>query len=101
MTSAPKLADMEPVLAQVASWDNSQAHDPLYEFSNFLQAAIASNAELPQIEGRLLRMLAPQLDKATIIQRLKDTMQSALASDSLKERAKNNWYILFGEELPQ
>jgi Nucleotidyltransferase of unknown function (DUF6036) len=48
-----------------------------------------------------LRMVAPQLDKAAIIQRLKDTMQSALASDSLKERAKNNWYILFGEELPQ
>jgi HEAT repeat protein len=60
MTPAPKLADMEPVLAQVASWDNSQAHDPLYEFSNFLQAAIASKAELPQIEARLLRMLAPQ-----------------------------------------
>jgi HEAT repeat protein len=60
MTPAPKLADMEPVLAQVASWDNSQSHDPLYEFSNFLQAAIASKAELPQIEARLLRMLAPQ-----------------------------------------
>jgi hypothetical protein len=48
-----------------------------------------------------LRMLVPQLDKATIIQRLKDTMQSALASESLKEQAKINWYILFGEELPQ
>ncbi len=48
-----------------------------------------------------LRLLAPQLDRATIIQRLKDTMQSALASESLKERATNNWYILFGDELPQ
>ena len=48
-----------------------------------------------------LRVLAPQFDKATIVQRLKDTMQSALAAESLKERAKNNWYILFGEELPQ
>lgn len=48
-----------------------------------------------------LRALAPQLDKATIVQRLRDTMQSALASESLKERAKNNWYILFGEDLPQ
>jgi len=60
MTPASKLADMEPVLAQVASWDNSQARDPLYEFSNFLQAAIASKAELPQVEARLLRMLAPR-----------------------------------------
>lgn len=48
-----------------------------------------------------LRVLANQLEKATIVQRLKDTMQSALASETLKERAKNNWYILFGEELPQ
>jgi Nucleotidyltransferase of unknown function (DUF6036) len=47
-----------------------------------------------------LRVLAPQLDKATIVQRLKDTMRSAVASDSLRERAKNNWYILFGEDLP-
>lgn len=48
-----------------------------------------------------LRMLAPQLDKAVITQRLKDTMQSALAAEGLMERAKHNWYILFGEELPQ
>ena len=48
-----------------------------------------------------LRVLAPQFDKATIIQRLKDTMQTALAPESLKERAKNNWYIIYGEELPQ
>jgi len=48
-----------------------------------------------------LRVLVPQLEKATIVQRLKDTMQSALASEALKERAKHNWYILFGEELPQ
>jgi hypothetical protein len=47
-----------------------------------------------------LRVLAPQFDKTEIIQRLKDTMQSALAADELRARAKNNWYILFGEELP-
>jgi hypothetical protein len=47
-----------------------------------------------------LRVLVPQLDKTTIIQRLNGTMQSALASEQLRERAKNNWYILFGEELP-
>ena len=48
-----------------------------------------------------LRVLAPQLDKPTIVQRLKDTMQSALASEELKKRAANNWYIIYGEELPQ
>ncbi|MBI1832220.1 MAG: hypothetical protein HYR84_12315 [Planctomycetes bacterium] len=48
-----------------------------------------------------LRVLAPRLDKATITQRLKDTMQSALACADLLERAKNNWFILFGEDLPQ
>ena len=56
---APKLADMEPVLARVAAWDPSQPRDPLYEFTNFLRAAMNSKAELPQIEARLLRMLAP------------------------------------------
>jgi len=48
-----------------------------------------------------LRVLAPQLDKVVIVRRLIDTMQSALASESLKERAKHNWYIIYGEELPQ
>jgi HEAT repeat protein len=56
---APKVADMEPVLARVAAWDPSQARDPLYEFTNFLRVAMASGGELPKIEARLLRMLAP------------------------------------------
>ncbi len=55
-----KLADMEPVLTRVAAWDYSQARDPLYEFSSFLREALAALSELPQIEARLLRMLAPQ-----------------------------------------
>jgi len=44
-----------------------------------------------------LRVLAPQFDKATIVQRLKDTMQTALAPESLKERAKNTG-ISFSEK---
>src|SRR5437763_6554427 len=55
---APKLAEMEPVLARVAAWDPSQPRDPLYEFTNYLRAAMNAKAELPAIEGRLLRMLA-------------------------------------------
>lgn len=54
---APKLADMEPVLARIAAWDPGQPRDPLYEFTNFLRAAMNSKAELPEIEARLLRML--------------------------------------------
>ncbi|MBI3822011.1 MAG: hypothetical protein HY289_04940 [Planctomycetes bacterium] len=48
-----------------------------------------------------MRVLKPQLDKAVLAQRLKDTMQSAFASKDLKERAQNNWKTLFGEDLPQ
>jgi hypothetical protein len=48
-----------------------------------------------------LRVLARQFDKEKIGQRLKDTMQSILASHDLREQAKQNWYILFGEDLPQ
>ena len=57
--TTPKLADMEPVLARIAVWDPSQARDPLYEFTNFLRAAMNAKSELPQVETRLLRMLAP------------------------------------------
>jgi HEAT repeat protein len=53
---APKLADMEPVLDRIAAWDPGQARDPLYDFTNFLRAAIHAQSELPQIEARLLRM---------------------------------------------
>src|SRR5947209_16901406 len=56
---APKLADLEPVLARVALWDPSQPRDPLYEFTNYLREAMNSKAELPAFEARLLRMLAP------------------------------------------
>lgn len=63
--SAPRLADMEPVLARVAAWDPAQARDPLFEFTNFLRAALNSKSELPQIEARLLRMLAPDSKSST------------------------------------
>jgi hypothetical protein len=48
-----------------------------------------------------LRILARQLDKATILQRLKDTMQPTLADDELRKQAQQTWQILFGEDLPQ
>lgn len=48
-----------------------------------------------------LRMLLPQLDKHTIVGKLKDTTGAFLAEPHLLELAKTNWRILFGEDLPQ
>lgn len=48
-----------------------------------------------------LRELKPQFEKSVLVQRLKDTMASTLASAELRKRAQQNWYILFGEDLPQ
>jgi hypothetical protein len=47
-----------------------------------------------------LRMLAPQLDKETIMRRWRDTTQDLLAAPGLREQAEQNWYIIYGESLP-
>jgi hypothetical protein len=47
-----------------------------------------------------LRALKEHLDKAAVAQRLKDTSASMLASPELRQRAEQNWYILYGEPLP-
>ena len=47
-----------------------------------------------------LRMLKPQLDKETLARRLKETTGSMLAAPPLRQRAADNWYILYGEPLP-
>jgi len=47
-----------------------------------------------------LRALFPQLDKETIARRLLESCQSALAAPDLRQRAVDNWYILYGEPLP-
>jgi hypothetical protein len=46
-----------------------------------------------------MKVLLQQLDKTAILDRLKRDCQSMLASESLKERATKNWYILTGETL--
>jgi hypothetical protein len=48
-----------------------------------------------------LRMLLPQLDKATLVDRFKHTTGSITAAEEYRKRAEHNWYILFGEALPQ
>ena len=48
-----------------------------------------------------LRLLRPQLDKAILVEKLKTTCASFLADPRLLQIAKDNWHILFGEELPQ
>ncbi|MBI4876861.1 MAG: HEAT repeat domain-containing protein, partial [Acidobacteria bacterium] len=54
---ARTLAEMEPVLQKIAAWEFNQSRAPLYEFSEFLQGALGSPAELRPIESRLLLVL--------------------------------------------
>jgi hypothetical protein len=48
-----------------------------------------------------LRMLAPQLDKSVLIQRLKDTTAALQKDPNLLGFAQKSWSIIFGEALPQ
>jgi hypothetical protein len=57
------------------------------------------SARLKDKEDMLV--LAPQLDKADLIEHLKTTASSFLAAPRLLEIAKGNWQILYGETLPQ
>ena len=47
-----------------------------------------------------LRAVIPQLDKETLVRKIKENTQSALAAPDLRERAEKNWFIVFGEALP-
>ena len=47
-----------------------------------------------------LRALTRHLDKETLARRLRDTCGSMLVAESLRQRAEQNWYILYGEALP-
>lgn len=47
-----------------------------------------------------LRLLVPQLDKETLIERFKTTGEAFLATPRLVEIATQNWQFLFGEDLP-
>jgi hypothetical protein len=47
-----------------------------------------------------LRVTAPQLDKEVLAGRLKRDCSSMLAAPDLRQRAEQNWYILYGEPLP-
>jgi hypothetical protein len=47
-----------------------------------------------------LRALAPQLEKDTLIRRLRETTASMRAAEDLRPRAEKNWYIVYGEPLP-
>jgi hypothetical protein len=47
-----------------------------------------------------LRALKPHVEKETLARRLHDTCGSMLVAESLRQRAEQNWYILYGESLP-
>jgi hypothetical protein len=46
-----------------------------------------------------LRLLAPQLSKATLVERLNSACASLLGEPDLRKHAASNWYIVFGETL--
>jgi Nucleotidyltransferase of unknown function (DUF6036) len=48
-----------------------------------------------------LRMFRGQLDKETLSRRLKETAGSLLGEPSLRKQAVLNWYLLYGETLPE
>jgi hypothetical protein len=48
-----------------------------------------------------LLVLAPQIDKAVIAEKLKTSAASFLATPRLKQLATDNWRVLYGEPLPQ
>jgi hypothetical protein len=48
-----------------------------------------------------LRELLPQLEKEVLTRKLRDHTGPLLALEELRKRAEQNWYILYGEALPQ
>lgn len=48
-----------------------------------------------------LRMLCTLLDRHAIISRLRTSTAALQADPGLRADAQNNWYILFGEDLPE
>jgi hypothetical protein len=48
-----------------------------------------------------LRALAPLLDKAALVDRLQASAASLLQDATLRPVAEKNWYILYGEPLPE
>jgi hypothetical protein len=48
-----------------------------------------------------LRMLLPCLDRTTAVNRLRECCESFLAEPTLRANAERNWYIVFGDRLPQ
>ncbi len=48
-----------------------------------------------------MRMIAQRLSKEALVAQLKANCSSMVAAQDLRQRAEKNWYILFGEPLPQ
>ena len=48
-----------------------------------------------------LRFLAPQLDKVELVRRLQSDAADLAGEPRLRQAAVTNWYVLFGEPLPE
>jgi Nucleotidyltransferase of unknown function (DUF6036) len=69
----------------------------LVDVHDVLLSKLNSNREKDRDD---LRAVAPQLDKDTLVRKLKETAGPLLASPELRRQAEHNWYILYGEPLP-
>lgn len=47
-----------------------------------------------------MRLIAPQLDKETLVRRLKENAAGLIEPEPLKEQSRKNWHVIFGEPLP-
>lgn len=48
-----------------------------------------------------LQLMSTALDKSRVAEHLKATAQALLAEERLRAQAEKNWYVLYGEPLPQ
>ena len=65
-----------------------------------LAHAVEAQAVESGLDYRTRLLIRAELDRQTLAQRLRDTTATMLASEGLRKRAAQNWYILFGEQLP-
>jgi hypothetical protein len=88
-----------------AGWNNRLR--PLDRFGN-MEAFLVDPVDLfvgklfsPRTKDRDdLRAMARQLDKTNIENRLRDSAAALLSEPRLKQFAADNWYIVYGQQLP-
>jgi hypothetical protein len=70
----------------------------LVDLYDILLSKVFSNREKDRDD---LRVILPQIDKPTLSKRLIDTTAQLRGESDLRGNAEKNWYIIYGEPLPQ